>query len=344
MSKIQTFEGRKQDHIRLALEEKHQALGKSGFDQIQLVHDALPECDFSDLTLDTKLFDKKIKTPFFIAAITAGHKQALELNNIFAKLCEKRAWAMGVGSQRRDLEDKSSIDKWKAFREKYPSLILFGNIGASQLRDVEPDKIKNLVTEINANALAIHLNPLQEVIQPEGTPYYKTALENIKTLAKDFPVPLILKETGCGFSKHTLRKLKGINIAAIDVSGLGGTHWGRIEGSRAPDNTPQNLAAETFKNWGVSTIDSIKNCLEILPKVPCWASGGIRTGLDAAKCLALGASHVGYAKPVLEAAMNGEDALNTFMKQQEFECKIAMFCTGSQNIEELQNNKLIDMG
>jgi isopentenyl-diphosphate delta-isomerase len=187
--------------------------------------------------------------------------------------------------------------------------------------------------------MIIHTNPLQEVMQPEGTPQFHGSLEAIHRLARELPVPVIVKETGCGFSQRTLERLNDSGIAAVDVAGFGGTHWGRVEGSRSQPQTMEYLAAETFKDWGIGTVDSLLNGLQAKPDYQLWASGGVRSGLDAAKLLAVGADMVGFAKPLMEAALLSTEAILQKMEQYEHELKIALFCTGAANIASLQSEK-----
>lgn len=326
---IQQFEGRKREHIQHAMDPANQASGLSGLAGIHLVHDALPGIDFSEVRLDSVCLAQPAPTPFYIAGMTAGHPQAAVLNTRLARSCAERGWAMGVGSQRRDLEDSDSQEwaAWQKLREELPRLVLFANLGITQLIHASGAKIREVVRSIGAQALAVHLNPLQEVLQPEGTPQFKGALEALRRICDELDVPVVLKETGCGFSEKTLQKLKGIRLAAIDVSGLGGTHWGRIEGARAEKESIQAAASRTFAEWGESTVQSVLAVRDVLPSVEVWASGGVRSGLDAAKLIALGAHRVGYAQPALEAALAGAEALEKWMKIQEYELRAALFCT-----------------
>lgn len=334
------FEQRKRDHIRLALAPKNQAIGLTGLDQVRLQHNALPELDFSDITLATTRFGETVKTPFLLSSMTAGHGDAVALNTLMAKACETHGWAMGVGSQRRELSDDSAKADWKTLRKSAPNATLFGNIGLAQIIQTAPDDIQRLVDNLEAAAMIVHTNPLQESLQPEGTPQFKGGLEALARLCKALSVPVILKETGCGFSQANLQSLKNIGLAALDASGLGGTHWGRIEGDRAPDLSIQQQAAETFKNWGVSTVETVLNATKIDPDYEIWASGGLRSGLDAAKMLGMGAQTVGFAKPMLVAALDGEAALDALMAQFEYELRMALFLTGSPNIADLQERTL----
>jgi isopentenyl-diphosphate delta-isomerase len=334
---IQQFENRKKDHLDLALDLMHQASGSSGLELIQLIHDALPELDFNQIELTSRLGNQILKTPFYVAAMTAGHDHAQKINATLAEVCQHRGWAMGVGSQRRDLELGDRKTEWKNFRRQFPNLILFGNIGLTQILKTQTEEVQKICDLIEPQILFIHLNSLQEVIQPEGTPFFSGGIQAIEKLTKCLKIPVALKETGCGFSKKTLSKIKHLKLAAVDISGLGGTHWGRLEGARAHPGSLKAEAAKTFSYWGVSTVDSTLNALQTLPSsIEVWASGGVRNGLDAAKLYAIGAKRIGYAQPALKAALRGEDSLNHWMETQEFEMKVAMFCTGSRNLSELQ--------
>jgi isopentenyl-diphosphate Delta-isomerase len=330
---IKQFEKRKQDHIALALSTANQALGRSGLESIHLNHEAIPDLDFEEIRLETPCLGKLLPTPFYVASMTAGHADALSINWMLAQACEERGWAMGVGSQRRELEvgiGVRAIDDWKSLRQGVPRLVLFANIGLSQLIKAKVADIQRLIESIDAQALCIHLNALQEAIQPEGTPQFKGAWQAIEILCRDLSRPVIIKETGCGFHRSTLRRLAQIGPAAVDVSGLGGTHWGRIEGARAGNHSLHQAAAATFANWGEATVDSVLAAREALsPQTEIWASGGARSGLDAAKLIALGAHRVGYAKPALEAALTGPIELRHWMELQEYELRIALLCTGS---------------
>jgi isopentenyl-diphosphate delta-isomerase len=299
--------------------------------------------------------------------MTAGHEEALSVNKILALACQERGWAMGVGSQRRELEMGRSdlLDCWKSLRRQVPDLILFANIGLSQLIRSKVSRVEGLIQELKAQALVVHLNALQEVIQKEGTPFFRGGFDALRQYCDQLSVPIVVKETGCGFSRETLKKLASLPLAAVDVSGLGGTHWGRVEGARAEAGSLRSIVSRTFANWGESTAQSVLCAKEIFPKqngqpfrqvgyqavhqavhqqrvaTEIWASGGVRTGLDAAKLIALGADRVGYAKPALEAALKGVEQLRFWMETQEYELKVALFCTGSKTCDVLRQKEEI---
>lgn len=334
------FEQRKRDHLRLALAPAHEARGLSGLDAVHLMHDALPELDLEDVRLDAQLLGQAAPTPFFVAGMTAGHADAPALNLRLARACARRGWALGVGSQRRQLagpaELTGAVDQWRRLRDAAPGLVLIGNLGLSQIVATPLPLLRRLVQSLDAQALAVHLNPLQECLQPEGTPQFRGGLAALRDLCAGLGVPVVLKETGCGFSPRTLAKLQGLGLGAVDVSGLGGTHWGRVEGARAEEGSPLALAAATFANWGEPTVDAVRAACRLLPDTELWASGGVRSGLDAAKLIALGAKRVGYAKPALQAALWGDAALDDWMARQELELRIALFCSGARTPAEMR--------
>jgi isopentenyl-diphosphate delta-isomerase len=330
------FEQRKQDHIELALLPANQATEHHAFDEIQLNHEALPDFDFSEIDLTSSRFRQTVSTPFLVSSMTAGHRGAGSINRNLMEACAHQGWAMGVGSQRRELSDNQAANEWRSLRQIFPDISLLGNLGIAQLITAPLSQIQRLTEALQASAMIIHCNPLQELIQPEGTPQFKGCWQALANLVSHLPVPVVVKETGCGFSESTLKRLNDVGVAAVDVSGLGGTHWGRIEGWRAESDPVRSQAAQTFKNWGINTVKSVQNAVAINPRFEIWGSGGVRHGLDAAKLLALGATTVGFAKPMLVAALESAEQVCQIMKTIEYELKVAMFCTGSRVISELK--------
>lgn len=338
----QQFAQRKRDHITHALDARNEASGGAGLDAVTLLHQALPECDFADVTLASQRFGQAEKTPFLISSMTAGHQAAININLHLALACQETGWAMGVGSQRRQLTDPEAVQEWHIIRAQAPQATLYGNIGLAQLRELSAAQCQALVDSIAAKALFVHLNPLQECLQPEGTPQFTAGLDAIKRCVDTLSVPVIVKETGCGIGPATFNMLNNTGIAAVDISGFGGTHWGRIEGARAQGYPQLARAAHTFKDWGIPTVKSLQYGLQAKPDYELWASGGVRNGLDAAKLLALGATTIGLAKPMLEAAMNSPEAVIDVMQTIELECKIALFCTGQRSIADLQTANVVE--
>ncbi|MGZ3768477.1 MAG: type 2 isopentenyl-diphosphate Delta-isomerase [Bdellovibrio sp.] len=339
------FEKRKRDHIKIALDPRSQTEGQSGLDSIELIHEALPNLDFKEVDISTSfVFNGHatfLSSPIFISSMTAGHENGREINEALARLSDRRKILMGVGSQRRQLDDSNAAEEWVSVRKQAPQAHLLGNIGISQLIKTPIDKVRRLVDSIEALAIFVHLNPLQEALQPEGTPDFKSGLEAIENLVKIAGVPVIVKEVGCGFSVATLKRLENTGIFAVDVSGKGGTHWGRVEGYRSQESDLLFKAAQTFSNWGIGTVQSMLNAKEARVSYKIWSSGGVRNGLDVAKLCALGAAKVGIAKPFLEAALVGDEALDQLLTKLELELKIAMFCTGCKNIKDLQTKSVM---
>ncbi|MBA2648690.1 MAG: type 2 isopentenyl-diphosphate Delta-isomerase [Legionella sp.] len=330
------FEQRKRDHIKLALMPVNQSSELNPFDDFSLCHEALPDINFNEISIKSTRFNNSIETPFIVSSMTAGHDTALKLNHCLIEACAQSKWSMGVGSQRRELTDKSASSEWAVLRQQFPNVSLFSNLGLAQIIQTPLAAIEQLINALQASALIIHCNPLQECIQPEGTLDFKGCWVALEHLVKKIQIPIVVKETGCGFSKSTLSRLNNIGVAAVDVSGLGGTHWGRIEGHRAIHDTLRQQAAVTFRNWGIDTIQSVKNAAALTPTFEIWGSGGVRHGLDAAKLLALGATTVGFAKPMLEAALQSSQQVLNKMLTVEYELKTAMFCTGSLVLADLK--------
>ena len=333
------FEQRKQEHLSLTLKDKFESISPTGFDRVQLIHQALPEINFEDVSISQNILGQEMKTPFFISSMTGGWSQSKSLNLMLAKACENRSWFMGAGSQRGQLMDKNKDIEWKSIRKVCPRLVILGNIGLAQAISYTTSDIKRLVDSIEAQGMIIHLNSLQEAIQKEGTPQFSGGIKAIKRLVKELPVPVIVKETGCGFSKETLDFLTGLDLEAIDLSGRGGTHWGRIEGERIPKQDFRFGIGSTFSDWGVATMESLILSRETKRDYKVWVSGGVRTGLDGAKAVALGAQAVGFGRPILQAAKEGEKTLDQMMARMEYELKVSLFCTGSSCLNNLKKDK-----
>jgi len=330
------FEKRKQDHIELALMSVNQANELNTFDSVSFIHEALPDIDFNDVDISSKRFNQAVSKPFMIGSMTAGHRQSVDINRHLIAACAQSGWAMGVGSQRRELTDPKAAFEWQPLRRDYPDVCLFSNLGIAQLISTPVNQIHRLTDALQATALIIHCNPLQECIQPEGTPSFKGCWHALASLVKTLPLPIVVKETGCGFSSSTLTRLNDMGVAAVDISGLGGTHWGRIEGHRAIDEPIRHKASTTFCDWGIDTITSVKHAALLTPAFEIWGSGGVRHGLDAAKLFALGASTVSFAKPMLQAALVSSEQVLAEMISIEYELKVAMFCTGSRILSDLK--------
>jgi isopentenyl-diphosphate Delta-isomerase len=331
------FEKRKRDHIDISLSAQSQAEVPAGFEMVELIHEALPELDFSSLQLKTESLGLHLNSPFFVSSMTLGHMGSEKLNSTIASVCERRNILMAVGSQRRQLTDKHAANECRRLRREFPLLKVLGNIGLSQLILSSIGEIEELVESLGAQGLIVHTNPLQECIQPEGTPQFRGGREALARLCEKLKIPVVLKETGCGFSEKTLASLKTTGLSAVDVSGRGGTHWGRVETARAGVDTVQAFAGKTFQDWGISTVGATHVAAQLKLPFEVWSSGGVRSGLDGAKLIAMGAHLVGFARPVLQEAMRGPEFLEKFFDVVDYELKVAMFCTGVDSVSSLRS-------
>jgi len=321
---------RKEEHIRICLEEKVEG-GDTLLSQVRLPHKAAPEIDKQDIELGITLFGKRLEAPMIIAAMTGGCRQAEKINANLAKAAQSLGIGMQLGSQRAGLEGKEA-GSYRTARENAPDALLIGNIGAVQLANGYGNKeAKAAVEMIKADALAIHFNPLQEAIQPEGETRFKGALEKVRAL--DAGVPLVAKETGCGIMKETAQMLKKSGFSAVDTAGAGGTNFGLVESYRG------NRRGLAFKDWGIPTAQSILECRGT--GLPIIASGGIRGGIDAAKAIALGAEAVGIALPLLKCANKSEKAVEEKLKETIEELRTAMFLVGAKNTDELKKTPCV---
>lgn len=340
---LKDFEARKQSHVTHALSEESQSPASTGIEQIFFKHEALPDFDFDEISIQTDFLKHPLSTPFYVSSMTAGHGNGVNINRNLAEAAQECGWLMGVGSQRRELYDTTASQEWVQIRQQAPKTHLIGNIGIAQVITSSSASIQKLVDHLEAKALFIHLNPLQEVLQKEGTPQFKGGLAAIKNIVKHLSVPVIIKEVGCGISAQTAKRLFEVGVWGIDVAGLGGTHWGLIEGLRAQEQqslSQSYLASLTFREWGIPLVNSLLEVKPISANRQVWASGGVRNGLDAAKLIALGADRVGFAKPLLEAAMVSTVSVVELMKRYEFELRVAMFCSGAKTLNQLDLSKI----
>ena len=305
----------------------------TGFEDIELIHNALPEVDKNDIDLSTSVFGKKLDSPLFITAITGGHPASKEINEQLAIVAEENNIALGVGSQRAACEHPELEDTYSVVRDNAPDCLLIGNIGAPQLN------LANKAVEIlDADILAIHLNPLQESIQPEGDLDARGYLDLISKITDAVDIPVMAKETGCGISGDTARQLADAGVSFIDIEGAGGTSWAAVETYRAEDR----YYGELFWDWGIPTAISTAEVVNNVD-IPVVSSGGIRSALEAAKAIALGADSVGMALPFLKKSISHEE-LTQFIHKFNDSLRIAMFLVGANNIEELKQSKLVVRG
>ena len=326
---------RKRDHLEICYEQPVEA-GDAGFGDVRLVHNAIPECDMDAIDLKTRFLDAKLDSPLFIAAMTGGHPDTLEVNRRLARAAERYNLGMGVGSQRAALENPELEGSFTVVREEAPHAFLCANLGIIQLRDHGIEWAERAVEMIDAEAIAIHVNLLQEAIQPEGDHSAVGCLEALRSLCEEFSRPVIVKETGSGISIGTARKIFGAGASAIDIGGYGGTSWAKIERLRA---TAPELAerGEAFLSWGIPTVVSL--CEVRRAGGPTIATGGLRSGIDIAKSLALGADLGGMALPLLKPAMESEEALSATIEGMHRHLRVAMFLTGSRTVADLRHTR-----
>lgn len=336
---------RKDDHIRIIEEEDVETTG-TGFADIDLVHEALPEIHRDEIDQSVSLFGRELSAPIVIESMTGGHPNTTALNRALAEAAQETGIAMGVGSQRAGLEldDEALLESYTVVREVAPDAVLYGNVGAAQLEEYGVAAVERAVEMIDADAMAIHLNFLQEAVQPEGDVDARGCLEAIERVASDLSVPVVVKETGNGISGSTAERLTDAGVDAIDVAGKGGTTWSGIEAYRARAVGAKRQAAvgERFRNWGLPTAVSTIEAATVHDCV--IASGGIRSGLDVAKAIALGARAGGLAKPFLGAAAEGTDAVVDLIETLRLELETAMFVTGSRTIPDLQDADHVVLG
>ncbi len=332
---------RKKDHLKIALSSDAQ-VGDAGFSNYRFVHNALPEINFDEIDFSATFIGKKISRPFFISCMTGGVAEGLKLNINLAKAAEKYQIPMGVGSQRAAIEH-TELRKLYDVRKHAPSALILANIGLVQLNyGYGLKEFEEAVKMVGADALVVHINPIQEVIQPEGDVNFNSLLSKFATIVKKISVPVIVKEVGFGLSYEVIAKLYNIGIRVFDTAGWGGTNWAFVEGRRREGF--QDLG-ELFSGWGIRTTDSIREAVKFRNKAKdremlVLGSGGVRTGLDIAKCLALGADLAGIAAPFAEAALKDREEVEKLIEKLSYELKVSMFGVGAKTVEELGHAKI----
>lgn len=332
------LKGRKIDHLDICMEENVQARHvTTGFEDITLVHRALPEIDQCKIDLTTRFLKHKFSAPIIVEALTGGVEKATRINAAIAAAVEKLGLGMGVGSQRAAIEDSRLEKTFSVAREKAPNAFLMANLGGAQLaRKYGVKEARKAVKMLEADALAVHLNPLQETVQPEGETGYKGLVDKIHEITQALDVPVIVKETGAGISAEDAKKLEAAGVAAIDVAGVGGTSWAAVEYHRAKRQGDQfhQALGEAFWDWGIPTVASLIETGQSV-HMPIIASGGIRNGIDVAKAIVLGASLTGTASPILDPAFHGAARVEEKLAFIIEELKTAMFLVGADSIQKL---------
>ncbi|MCS6808825.1 MAG: type 2 isopentenyl-diphosphate Delta-isomerase [Bacteroidota bacterium] len=341
-SDMQNTSSRKQEHVELCVRERVSFRTKtSGFESISLPHNALPELDFDEVCTQTTFLGKSIAMPVMISSMTGGYADAERINCALAEVCASLAIPMGVGSQRQALEQSDFHASFRIARQVAPRIPLAANIGAAEITQPHVrEKLHMLVDMIEADALIIHLNPLQELLQPEGSPRFRGVLRSIEAICRTIGVPIIVKEVGAGLHADVMRRLFEAGVTILDVAGAGGTSWAGVEILRSPEHQYK----EVFWDWGMSTVECLLQAEQLRRDYPAFrehavviASGGITSGLDVAKALALGAHLAAAARPVLQTLVDqGQYALESMLRGWQFQLRGAMFLTGCATIPALR--------
>jgi isopentenyl-diphosphate Delta-isomerase len=340
MTQVTGTAARKADHIRINLEEDVRSGLNTGLERYRFVHQALPELNLTDLDTSVTWFGKKLQAPLLISSMTGGTEAAAAINHTLAGAAQAAGIAMGLGSQRAAVENAALAPSFQV-RAVAPDILLFANLGAVQFNyGYGVDQCRRAVEMIQADALVLHLNALQEAVQPEGDSNFSGLLAKIEAVCRALPVPVIAKEVGWGISEEAARRLASAGVAAIDVAGAGGTSWSQVEMHRARTESQKRVAA-AFIDWGIPTAEAIRNVRRVAPGLPVIASGGLRDGIDVAKCVALGAGLCGLASPFLKAAALSAEATAEAIAELARELRIAMFAAGAGNIAQLQATPLV---
>lgn len=338
---------RKGDHIRICLGDQAQAKKvTTGFEDIQLVHHALPEINKDKIELSTDFLGKHFQAPIIVGAMTGGTPEAIAINTAIAEAVEKLGLGMGLGSQRAAIENQNLEKTYSIAREKAPNAFLIANLGGIQLvYGYGLKEVKRIVEMIDADAVAIHLNALQEAIQPEGQTKFKGVLSKIAEIASGIKQPVIVKETGAGISAEDAKLLENAGVKAIDVGGVGGTSFAAVEYHRTSKNTGDvhNFLGEAFWDWGIPTAVSLIETSQTV-NLELIASGGIRSGTDIAKALVLNASLASISQPILQTAINGKEETEKRLSCLIEELRNVMFLVGTEKISDLTNTPVVITG
>lgn len=334
---------RKTEHIRLCLTKNVEGQNiTTGFEDIQFIHNALPEINFNMIDIHTSFLKKELLAPFLVSSMTGGSKLATTINQNLAIAAEEKGWALAIGSTRAMLESDTYQESF-LLREQAPTIPFIVNLGAVQLNyGYGAEEVQRIVDLTSADSIVLHLNSLQEAIQDGGDLNFDGLLPKIEQICHQLDIPIGVKEVGFGIDGSTAEKLYNSGISYIDVAGAGGTSWSQVEKLRTKDPL-KRAAAESFNNWGIPTKDCIMSVRSKLPRVPLIASGGMKTGVDAAKAITIGADIVGYARQLLKAATESVEAVLEAMEQIELELKLVMFGIGARNLEELRNTERVNI-
>ncbi len=340
MTKVAPIDQRKADHIKINLEQDVRSALTTGLENYHFTHEALPELDLNRLNTSLSLFGKTLASPTLISSMTGGTEEAETINLRLAEAAQECGIAMGVGSQRAAIEHPEQAKTFQV-RRVAPDILLFANLGAVQFNyGYGVDQCRKAVEMIQADALYLHLNPLQEAVQDAGDTNWIGIAKKIEEVCKKLEVPVIAKEVGWGISERIAKVLAACGVQAIDVAGAGGTSWSQVEMHRAPDEFTRRLAA-TFVGWGIPTVDAILNVKRAVPNMTVFASGGLKDGLDIAKCVALGATLGGMAGQFLKAAAISTEQAVEMMKLTQRQIEVTMFTCGAGTLASLKDQKLV---
>ncbi|MFC3041645.1 type 2 isopentenyl-diphosphate Delta-isomerase [Virgibacillus xinjiangensis] len=334
---------RKTEHIRLCLTDNVEGVGKStGLEGISFLHNALPEINFDDIDLTARFLDKPLNAPFLVSSMTGGSEMAAEINQNLGAAAEEKGWAVALGSTRALLESDAHKKSF-LIRRQAPHVPIIANLGAVQLNyGYGAEEAQQIVDKTEADSLVLHLNSLQEAVQDGGDLNFENLLPKIEKIAESLDVPVGVKEVGFGIDGKVAQQLYNAGISYIDVAGAGGTSWSQVEKLRSRDPL-KKAAAEAFNNWGLPTKDCLVSVRSRLPNVPLVASGGMKSGVDAAKAVTIGADIIGFARQLLQAATESDEAVAQVMEQIELEMKMAMFGIGVKNLQELKNTDRVNV-
>ncbi|NPA26695.1 MAG: type 2 isopentenyl-diphosphate Delta-isomerase [Chloroflexi bacterium] len=340
MKKVTPTEQRKDEHLRINLERDVRSGLRSGFERYAFLHQALPEINLDEVDTRLTLFGRSLRAPLLISAMTGGTPEAARINQRLAEAAQALGLAMGVGSQRVALENPTLASTFQV-RRYAPDILLFANLGAVQLNyGYTVDHCRRAVEMIQADALVLHLNPLQEALQPEGDTRFAGLLRKIEAVVRGLDVPVIVKEVGWGISPQVARQLAEVGVAAIDVAGAGGTSWSQVEMHRARTQFHAQVAA-AFVDWGIPTAESLRYVRQAAPGVLVFASGGLRTGIDVAKAIAMGATLAGFAGPLLRAASHSTQAVLETLQVIHQQLRVAMFAVAARDLDALRRTPLV---
>jgi isopentenyl-diphosphate Delta-isomerase len=313
----------------------------TGFESIRFVHNALPELDIDGIDLGAAFLGRTLRAPILISSMTGGPQRAADINSRLAEVAQDLKIAFAVGSQRIALETDLAGGFDKNLRKRAPDVPILANLGAAQIREVHGlDYARRAVEMIEADALIIHLNPLQEVLQAGGDRNWSGVVEKIGGVVAALHCPVVIKETGCGLSARAASRLKDAGVKILDIAGAGGTSWAAVVADRAPTKRARQTA-ETFRDWGIPTATSLVDVRSFYPDAEIIASGGMRNGLDAAKAIRLGADLVGFAGSILKETVDSAESLRDRFEAIIEELRISAFCTGSSSLNALRSAEIV---